>query len=123
MEINKKHIFLKYKLNKPLHKSCVLFFPVSMTKRHGAYSFRKADCSSTSYRFRICNLNMSLRKSIYRMWVSNKYSRSPCWYGTSFGFVGNTIWVNHGCRAKFTLAIRPFDHGNFIFFFPSMRHK
>lgn len=36
--------------------------------------------------------------------VDKRYSNSPCTYGRSWGYDGNEIWVDRGCRARFSLT-------------------
>ena len=41
---------------------------------------------------------------IQRAEVDKRYSGSPCEYGRSWGFDGNEIWVDRGCRARFVVT-------------------
>ncbi|XP_023931597.1 lectin ADEL, partial [Lingula anatina] len=58
-----------------------------------------ADCSSHNYKYFECPVD----GVITSINVAKKHSRSSCDYNKSFGFLGNKIWVNKGCRATFTV--------------------
>jgi hypothetical protein len=36
--------------------------------------------------------------------VDKRYSNSPCNYGRDWGYDGNEVWVDRGCRARFKLT-------------------
>lgn len=41
---------------------------------------------------------------IQRADVDKRYSDSPCDYGRSWGYDHHEVWVDKGCRARFTLT-------------------
>nr|BAP94528.1 D-galacturonic acid binding lectin precursor [Aplysia kurodai] len=41
---------------------------------------------------------------IYSMRVVNQQSAAPCTLGTTYGFMANTMWVDEGCRADFSVS-------------------
>jgi hypothetical protein len=41
---------------------------------------------------------------ISRAEVDKRYSGSPCEYGRTWGYDGNEIWVDRGCRARFVVT-------------------
>ena len=43
------------------------------------------------------------------MTVNNRQSSSACTMGHSFGFDGEKVWVNHGCRADFDVTVEDCD--------------
>ncbi|KAK6190285.1 hypothetical protein SNE40_002191 [Patella caerulea] len=44
--------------------------------------------------------------SVVAMDVLKRKSRSTCTFGSSYGFHGNTVWVNNGCRADFRVCYK-----------------
>ena len=44
-------------------------------------------------------------EGVTSMTVKNQQSNAPCILGKSFGFDGNKIWVDKGCRADFEVTI------------------
>lgn len=47
-----------------------------------------------------------VRGPIRRAGIEVLYSRSRCDYGYSWGYYGDRIWVDHGCRARFWIDDR-----------------
>ncbi|GFN74957.1 D-galacturonic acid binding lectin [Plakobranchus ocellatus] len=41
------------------------------------------------------------------MSLISQRSRSPCINGSSYGFYGQSVWVNNGCRANFNVCSVP----------------
>ncbi|XP_013383892.1 lectin ADEL-like [Lingula anatina] len=58
-----------------------------------------ATCSSHGYTYATCPIS----GVVTSMYVTTKHSVSSCEYNKSFGFLGNNIWVDKGCRATFTV--------------------
>ena len=54
-------------------------------------------CWSRSYRYREC----TTPGLIYEAGIYEQDSRTACRYDYSWGFYGNVLWVNRGCRASF----------------------
>ncbi|MGK3985831.1 DUF3011 domain-containing protein [Sorangium sp. So ce136] len=54
-------------------------------------------CESRYYKYNKCSVGFTIRTA----WVLEKYSRADCIEGDTWGFEGDYIWVENGCRAKF----------------------
>lgn len=68
------------------------------------YETRYVDCSSSSYRYNQCGIGSGTIESLV---VNKRYSSSGCSLGYSYGAMApNTIWVDHGCRARFEVRVR-----------------
>ena len=65
---------------------------------------RFIDCSSRNYRYELCTVPGAT--TVTAVTLSNKYSRSSCSLGSSYGSGGNKVWVNHGCRGQFWVCYR-----------------
>lgn len=59
------------------------------------------NCDSRGYQYSECYAGGYIR----RAGVSRQNSRSSCDYGSSWGIVGDRIWVNNGCRATFWVEL------------------
>ncbi|XP_035827684.1 lectin ADEL-like [Aplysia californica] len=57
----------------------------------------------SSWNYQHATKMLSSASCIYSMQVAKQQSTAACTFGTSFGFVGNTMWVNDGCRADFSV--------------------
>lgn len=55
-------------------------------------------CESQSYRYAECFVGSS---RIYAVRVAKQMSSSACTEGRSYGYFGDRIWVDDGCRATF----------------------
>ena len=58
--------------------------------------------SIDSWGYQYNSLNTGL-ENIQQMRITSKRSSSACTLGYSYGFTGNTVWVNHGCRGTFRI--------------------
>lgn len=56
-------------------------------------------CASKEGRPKRCRTDFRIQSAE----LDKRYSGSPCDYGRSWGFDGNEVWVDHGCRARFRL--------------------
>ncbi len=54
-------------------------------------------CESRYFKYNKCSVGFTIRTAF----VLEKYSRSDCIEGDTWGFEGDHIWVENGCRAKF----------------------
>lgn len=59
------------------------------------------NCSSGNYRFERC----FVRGRIFNVNLYRQYSNASCQLGRSWGYDGNSIWVDRGCKADFVVAI------------------
>jgi hypothetical protein len=59
-------------------------------------------CSSESYKKAICSANRGRIESVQLL---KRISRSECTEGVSFGVQGGRLWVDVGCRAKFSARV------------------
>ena len=57
-------------------------------------------CASKDGRPRRCRTDFPIKRAA----VDKRYSGSPCDYGRSWGYDGNEVWVDRGCRARFILT-------------------
>lgn len=57
-------------------------------------------CASQDGRANRCRTEFPIRRAE----VDKRYSGSPCEYGRSWGYDSNEIWVDRGCRARFTIT-------------------
>ena len=57
-------------------------------------------CASKNGRYNRCRADFR----IARAEIDKRYSGSPCEYGRSWGYAGDEIWVDRGCRARFVLT-------------------
>ena len=62
-------------------------------------------CSSNGYRYATCDVDTH-GGVIVGARVENQISHSACTEGTSWGYGRDYIWVDHGCRASFSVDIR-----------------
>jgi hypothetical protein len=60
----------------------------------------KLVCASQDGRPNRCRTDFPIK----RVEVDKRYSSSPCEYGRSWGYDGNEIWVDRGCRARFAIV-------------------
>jgi hypothetical protein len=67
---------------------------------HGGYELPTIVCASEDGRSKRCHTDFPIE----RAQVDKRYSRSPCDYGRSWGYDGNEVWVDRGCRARFVLT-------------------
>jgi hypothetical protein len=65
---------------------------------------RTITCESDNGRRRTCSAGMY----IGRAEIAQRTSNTPCQLGRTWGYSGNTIWVDQGCRAEF----RVYAQGN-----------
>jgi hypothetical protein len=64
----------------------------------GGYA-RRVTCQSNDNRYNFCRVGGSIRQAqVYR-----QMSRDNCRYNYSWGYRGDGIWVDRGCRAEFTV--------------------
>ena len=63
---------------------------------------RKVSCSSKRNKRRTCSVDGPIDSLRLRKTKSN----SPCVEGESYGFAGDRIWVDKGCRAEFEVKYR-----------------
>lgn len=64
-----------------------------------AQSGRQVTCASDDGRRHLCSVNTR-----FGVRMVNQRSGSPCIQGQTWGFNGNGIWVDRGCRADFWLG-------------------
>jgi hypothetical protein len=65
---------------------------------YGSYA-RRVNCSSSDNRYNFCSVGGRIRQvQVYR-----QLSRDDCRYNYSWGYRGDGIWVDRGCRADFTV--------------------
>lgn len=64
------------------------------------YKLPKVVCASKDGRANRCRTDFNIQRAE----VDKRYSGSPCEYGRSWGFDGNEIWVDRGCRARFVVT-------------------
>ena len=57
-------------------------------------------CASKDGRPNRCRTEFPIRSAE----VDKRYSNSPCTYGRTWGYDGNEVWVDRGCRARFRLV-------------------
>jgi hypothetical protein len=57
-------------------------------------------CASKDGRPKRCHTDFAIKRAE----VDKRYSGSPCQYGRSWGYDGNEVWVDRGCRARFRLT-------------------
>jgi hypothetical protein len=57
-------------------------------------------CASKDGRPQRCHTDFAIKRAA----VDKRYSGSPCEYGRSWGYDGNEVWVDRGCRARFVLT-------------------
>ncbi len=67
---------------------------------HDDYRLPTIVCASKDGRFASCRTDFEIARAD----VDKRYSGSPCEYGRSWGFRGNEVWVDRGCRARFVLT-------------------
>ncbi|XP_052260254.1 uncharacterized protein LOC127864551 [Dreissena polymorpha] len=60
------------------------------------------DCDSLNFVYQVCNVPGA--KSINNVRLKEQRSKSECKLNSSFGFDGNHIWVNKGCRGRFNVC-------------------
>jgi hypothetical protein len=60
------------------------------------------ECKSENFRRTVC----SAGASVERIRLIEKRSDAACVEGSSFGFSGESIWVDKGCAAKFEVSFR-----------------
>lgn len=68
-----------------------IILPVENVVRH---------CASDQYRYNECRV----RGRILNAEITRQYSHAACLQGRTFGFHGNTLWVDRGCRANFLIS-------------------
>jgi hypothetical protein len=60
---------------------------------------RRVTCQSQDERYNFCRVGGSIRQAeVYRQMSDNR-----CRYNYSWGYRGDGIWVDRGCRAEFTV--------------------
>lgn len=75
-------------------------------RHHYALAWRRCarktevDCTSSKYRYTSCPQSFPIAVAE----IVAQYSGVACRLGHSYGIQGNTLWVNHGCRARFRLT-------------------
>ena len=57
-------------------------------------------CASKDGRATRCRTDFPIKRAA----VDKRYSGSPCDYGRTWGYDGNEVWVDRGCRARFVLT-------------------
>jgi hypothetical protein len=57
-------------------------------------------CASKDGRANRCRTDFPIKRAV----LDKRYSGSPCEYGRSWGYDGNEIWVDRGCRARFVVT-------------------
>ncbi len=57
-------------------------------------------CASKNGRATRCRTDFRIERAE----IDKRYSGSPCEYGRSWGYDGNEVWVDRGCRARFVLT-------------------
>lgn len=68
------------------------------------YKTKSVKCSSKDHDFKRCRVKHA--KKIKNMSVKKRYSDASCKKGYSYGYSKKSIWVDHGCRAKFKVKYR-----------------
>ena len=58
-------------------------------------------CDSVDYKAASCDAG----GVVIDVTLTKQYSTAKCVEGRTFGSSGSTIWVEYGCRAKFTVVI------------------
>nr|BAP94527.1 D-galacturonic acid binding lectin precursor [Aplysia kurodai] len=58
----------------------------------------------SSWNYQYATKMLSSASCIYSMQVANQQSAVPCTLGITYGFVANTMWVDDGCRADFSVS-------------------
>jgi hypothetical protein len=66
----------------------------------GDYELPTIICASKDGRPKRCHTDFPIKRAE----VDKRYSDSPCDYGRSWGYDGNEVWVDRGCRARFRLV-------------------
>lgn len=66
---------------------------------HGDDQLPTIVCASQDGRAKRCPTDFPIKRAE----VDKRYSGSPCEYGRSWGYDGNEVWVDRGCRARFIL--------------------
>ncbi|KAK6172208.1 hypothetical protein SNE40_015922 [Patella caerulea] len=85
-----------------VNHGCRAIFTICYEGMTSATTCTDPQLSSSGYRYNSKVIIGATR--ILTMDVKRKLSRSSCNSGYSYGHNGNTIWVNHGCRAIFTIC-------------------
>jgi hypothetical protein len=65
---------------------------------------KKVTCESKRNKHRTC----SVGGPIESLQLRKQKSGSPCVEGDTYGFTGDTIWVDRGCRAEFEVKYHPY---------------
>jgi len=71
---------------------------LSAMPRPGVYSLY---CASDDFFRHFCSLDVRGEVEIVR-----QRSEAACIYGRTWGYVGNAVWVDRGCRADFAVRVR-----------------
>ena len=64
---------------------------------NGGYNNYTVECASDSNRMRQCNWERRQGRPV----IVQQLSNTQCIEGRNWGYNGNSIWVNGGCRARF----------------------
>ena len=70
----------------------------------GGTKKEKVKCRSKDFKLKTCRVD----GPIETLRVSKQKSNSPCIEGKSYGFKGDTIWVDKGCYAEFKVRYRQY---------------
>ncbi len=65
---------------------------------------RKVNCKSKNNKWRTCRVGGPIES----LRMHKQKSNSPCIEGQNYGFTGDTIWVDKGCRAEFEVKFRAY---------------
>ena len=74
------------------------------TPRWGRNRKRKIKCESKKNKWRTCRVDGPIES----LQLHKQKSNSPCVEGETYGFTGDTIWVDKGCRAEFEVRFRSY---------------
>ncbi|PCI26504.1 hypothetical protein COB52_05930 [Candidatus Kaiserbacteria bacterium] len=62
----------------------------------------RLDCESIGHSYHECRIRGRIRDA----YVTYRYSNAPCQEGYDWGYWGDTLWVDNGCRAEFEVYLR-----------------
>jgi hypothetical protein len=62
---------------------------------------KNVHCASNQYQYNTCYAGGQIERAN----ILSQTSSSPCQYGRTWGYGGNRIWVDRGCKATFQVSI------------------
>lgn len=86
--------------NRPLDNGYDYGYQPPKHRDRDDYKLPTLVCASKDGRPKRCRTDFPIKRAE----VDKRYSGSPCEYGRSWGYDGNEIWVDRGCRARFVLT-------------------